>query len=51
MSNQCSQVNCDRSTLPMLLQVLVAFETNIIINKEVGKEKNEFQLLHLLHYY
>lgn len=51
MSNQCSQVNCDRSTLPMLLHVLVAFETNIIINKEVGKEKNEFQLLHLLHYY
>lgn len=46
MSNQCSQVNCDRSTLPMPLHVLAAFETNILINKEVGEEENEFGLLH-----
>lgn len=51
MSNQCSQVTCDRSTVRMLLQVLAAFETNILINKEVGEEENEFQLLRLLRYY
>lgn len=48
MSNQCSQVSCDRSTFSMTSQVLAAFETNILINRE---EENEFQLLRLLCYY